>query len=123
MNKSDEIMSLEEVAEMEFLEGADITKEQLIDESKIPIAKPKSKNFVVGKPMIDEYMFEESTQTRRFHKWYMRQAKAGRQMFAFKYRHNDFLHGDDEVWICWDEMYQVLQGDALGTQIICLWSL
>ena len=125
MKKSDEILKEkdQETIEREFLESAGITKEQLLDDSKIETAKPTSKRFVVGKPMIEEFMFEECTQTRRYHKWYMDQAKAGRQMFAFQYKHNDFLHGDNEVWICWDEMYQLLQADALGAQLICLWSL
>jgi hypothetical protein len=32
----------------------------------------------------------------------------------------DFYHGDREQWIMWDEMYTLLKGGELGTQIICL---
>jgi hypothetical protein len=39
---------------------------------------------------------ESSTQTKRFHKWYMEQEKAGRDMFGFQYNHKQFLHGDRE---------------------------
>ena len=111
MNKSDEILAAndQEAIERDFLKSAGITKDQLLNESNIEIAKPTFKRFVIGEPMIDDFMFDESTQTRRFHKWYMEQAKAGRKMFAFKYQYNDFLHREfDEVWIPWDEMYQLL---------------
>jgi hypothetical protein len=49
------------------------------------------------------------------------QEKAGRDMFIFQYNHIHFFHGNREQWIMWDEMCQLLQGDALGTQLICLW--
>jgi hypothetical protein len=97
--------------------------EQLIDESKIKTVTPTRKRFVADKPMIKEFQFNQATQTPRFHKWYLEQVKAGREMFAFQCKHNDFLHGDNEVWILWDEMYQLLQGNTLEAQLICLWSL
>jgi hypothetical protein len=39
---------------------------------------------------------------------------AGREMFIFQYEHKDFLHGDQEMWIMWDDI--LLQGDALLRQ-------
>jgi hypothetical protein len=98
-----------------------LSLEQLLDESKIETATPTRKRFVTDKPMIKEFQLYEATQTRRFHKWYLEQVKAGREMFAFQYKNNDFLHGDNEVWIVWNEMYKLLQDDALGAQLIYLW--
>jgi hypothetical protein len=49
----------------------------------------------------------------------MEQGKVGGHMFAFQYKRNNFLHGDNNVWIFWDEMYQLLQADALEAQLIC----
>jgi hypothetical protein len=41
----------------------------------------------------------------------MEQTMAGREMFEFQYKHKYFLHGDQEMWIMWDEI--LLQVDAL----------
>jgi hypothetical protein len=118
---SDEVLAKEEMAR-EFLREAGLTNEQLHDESKIEKAQVH-KIWQEGDSMIDEADLEHGTQTRNFHKWYMRQFKSGRIMFAFKYKHEHFYHGDGESWIMWDEMQRLLKGGELGAQILCLWEL
>ena len=98
-----------------------MTKEALFDVSKVEKAKIKWQ-FKLGEPLV-ESLLELTTQMRRFHAWYLEQSKAGREMFAFKYKHCDFLHGDGEVWIHFDEMYQLCHQDALGVQLLSLWTL
>jgi hypothetical protein len=41
------------------------------------------KAWVVDKPMVDEKRFDNSTQIRIFHKWYLQLVKRGRLMFGF----------------------------------------
>jgi hypothetical protein len=122
--KSDKILSKmdENVKLREFLEAVGITKEQHDDESKVEIV-PMCMRWESGQPMLEDFKLSNVTQTQKFHKWYMDQAKAGRNMFGFQYKHNHFLSADGEQWILLDEMYQVLQGDALEAQLICLCEL
>jgi hypothetical protein len=101
---------------------AGLSLEQLHGQSKIQMAYAP-KDWVVGKPMVDEKCFDNSTQTRNFHQWYLQQVKRGRLMSGFQYKHQCFYHGDDELWIMWDEMCSLMKGDELGAQIICLWEL
>jgi hypothetical protein len=79
-----------------------------------------SKAWEVGELIVDEKRFDNSTQTRHFHQWYLQQVKRGRLMFGFQYKHHHFFDGDDERWIMWDEMYTLLKGGEFGAQIICL---
>jgi hypothetical protein len=73
--------------------------------------------------MVDEKRFDNSTQTRIFHQWYLQQVKIGRLMFGFQYKHQHFYRSDGEQWIMWDEMYNLMKGGELEAQIIRLWEL
>jgi hypothetical protein len=77
----------------QFLAEAGITDEQLNDVSLIEIA-PVRERWEVGLAMIKTFPFSNMTQTRNFHDWYMAQAKSGRQMFGFQYKHEHFLSGE-----------------------------
>jgi hypothetical protein len=70
----------------------------LLDEWKIETTEPIYKQEVGGRQTNARGICtqESSTQTKRFHKWYMEQEKAGRDMFGFQYNHKQFLHGDRE---------------------------
>jgi hypothetical protein len=81
------------------------------------------KAWEIGEPMVDEKHFDNNTQTRIFHKWYLQQVKRGRLMFEFQYKHQHLYHGDGEQWIMWDEMHSLLKDGELGAQIIYLWEL
>jgi hypothetical protein len=104
---------------IKFYQQAGLLLEQLHGKSKIQMAYvPKA--WEVGEPMDDEKHFNNSTQIRLFHQWYLQQVKRGRLMFRFQYKYQHFYHGDGEQWIIWDEMYSLLKGSELGAQIICL---
>ena len=117
----DKVKKQQEELERNFLLSSGLTKEALYDESKAETGKIVRK-FKLGEPMV-EHLSELTTQMRRFHVWYLEQSKAGRCIFAYKYRHCDFLHGDGEYWIYFDEMYQLYHQDAIGVQIMSLWTL
>jgi hypothetical protein len=48
------------------------------------------KAWETGEPMVDEKCFDNNTQTRIFHQWYLQQVKIGRKMFGFQYKHQHF---------------------------------
>jgi hypothetical protein len=122
VKRSDEILENENEQMFKLCQEAGLSLEQLHGQSKIQMAyAPKA--WVVGKLIVDEKRFNNSTQTRNFHQWYLQQVKRGRLMSGFQYKHQHFYHGDDEQWIMWDEMCSLMKGDELGTQIICLWEL
>jgi hypothetical protein len=107
---------------LKFCQEAVLSVKQLHDQSDIQMAcAPKA--WEIGEPMVDENRFDNNTQRRIFHQWYLQQVKIGRQMFGFQYKHQHFYHGDGEQWIMWDEMHSLLKGGEPGAQIICLWEL
>jgi hypothetical protein len=120
--RSNEILENEDEQLSKFYQEAGLSLEQLRGQSKIQMAYvPKA--WEVGEPMVDEKLFDNSTQTWYFHQWYLQQVKRGRLMFGFQYKHHHFYHGDGEQWIMWNKMYTLLKGSELGAQIICLWKL
>jgi hypothetical protein len=107
---------------LKLLQETRLSVEQLYGQLEIQMAHvPKA--WQLDKPMINKKRFNNNTQTRILHQWYLQQVKIGRLMFGFQYKHQYFYHGDGEQWIMWDEMHSLLKGDELGAQIICLWEL
>jgi hypothetical protein len=53
-----------------FCQEVGLTLEQLHGQSKIQMTYAP-KPWVVGEPMVDEKHFDNSTQTRIFHQWYL----------------------------------------------------
>jgi hypothetical protein len=116
---SDKILENEDEQISKFCLEAGLSLEQLHGQSKIQMAYA-SKAWEVGELIVDEKRFDNSTQTRHFHQWYLQQVKRGRLMFGFQYKHHHFYDGDGERWIMWDEMYTLLKGGEFGAPIICL---
>jgi hypothetical protein len=120
--RSDEILENVDEQIHKFRQEAGLSVEQRHDQSMIQMAyAPKA--WEIGKPMVDEKRFDNNTQTRLFHQWYLQHVKIGRLMFEFQYKDQHFYHGDNEQWIMWDEMYSLLKGGELGAHIICLWEM
>jgi hypothetical protein len=93
--KSYKILENEDEQMIKFCQEARLSLEQLHGQSKIQMAYvPKA--WEVGEPMVDEKHFNNSTQTRVFHQWYLQQVKRGRLIFGFQYKHQHFYHGDGE---------------------------
>jgi hypothetical protein len=119
---SDEIVENEDEQMLKFCQEAGLSLEQLCGQSKIQMAYAP-KVWVVGEMMVDEKSFDNRTQIRIFHQWYLQQVKRGRLMFGFQNKHQHFYHGDGKQWIMWDEMYSPMKPGELGAHIICLWEL
>jgi hypothetical protein len=67
---SDEILENEDEQMIKFYQEAGLLLEQLHGQSKSQMTyAPKAEE--VGKPMVDEKHFDNSTQTRLFHQWYL----------------------------------------------------
>jgi hypothetical protein len=78
--RSDEILENEDEEMIKFCQEVGLSLEQLHGQSKIQMAyAPKA--WEVGELMVDEKHFNNSTQTRLFHQWYLQQVKRGRLMF------------------------------------------
>jgi hypothetical protein len=107
---------------LKFHQEAGLSVKQLHDQSKIQMAYVPMA-WKIGEPIVDEKHFDNNTQTRIFHQWYLQQVKRHRLMFGFQYKHQHFYYGDGEQWIMWDEMHSLLKGSEIGAQIICLWEL
>jgi hypothetical protein len=59
---------------LKFYQDAGLSLEQLHGQSKIQMAyAPEA--WIVGELMVDEKRFDNSTQRRIFHQWYLQQVK------------------------------------------------
>jgi hypothetical protein len=68
--RSDEILQNENEQMLKFCQEAGLSVEQLHDQSEIQMAyAPKA--WEIGELMVDEKRFDNNTQTRIFHQWYL----------------------------------------------------
>jgi hypothetical protein len=66
-----------------FYQEVGLSVKQLHGQSDIQMSYvPKA--WEIGELMVDEKHFNNNTQTRIFHQWYLQQVKIGRQMFGFQ---------------------------------------
>jgi hypothetical protein len=80
--RSDEILQNENEQMLKFCQEVGLSVEQLHGQSDTQVEyAPKA--WEIGKPMVDEKCFDNNTQTRIFHQWYLQQVKIGIQMFGF----------------------------------------
>jgi hypothetical protein len=87
--RSDEILENEDEQMLKLCQEAKLLLEQLHGQSTIQMVyAPKA--WIVGEPMVDEKRFDNSTQIRIFHQWYLQQVKRGRLMFGFQHKHQHF---------------------------------
>jgi hypothetical protein len=83
----DEILENEDEQILKFCQEAGLSLEQLYGQSKIQMAYAPNA-WVVGELMVDEKHFDNSTQTRIFHQWYLQEVKRDRLMLDFNINTN-----------------------------------
>jgi hypothetical protein len=78
--------------------------------------------WVVGELMVDEKHFDNSTQTRIFHQWYLQEVKRDRLMLDFNINTNISTMVMVSSGLCGMKC-SLMKGGELGAQIIYLWQL
>jgi hypothetical protein len=72
--RSDEILQNEDEQKLKFCQEAGLSVEQQHGQLDIQMAYvPKA--WEIGEPMVDEKCFDNNTETRIFHQWYLQQVK------------------------------------------------
>ena len=63
-----------------------------------------------------------STQMRKLHDWYLREIKAGRESLMVKVKSEHYYHEKD-VWIEFQEFFQLFNQDALDKSLVSCYCL
>ena len=117
-------LSTEEQRIRSFMQGAGITRAQLMEQDNIPVAEAEpARTYVPGEPFLsDDKLKTIGTQMHRFHKWYMKASADGRDTIGAKIRTMDyFTRQDDYVWIPFRDVFDLYQLDALDVSMVTAW--
>ena len=99
-----------------------INVDQLLGTEEVLMAELAWK-YVPGNPLVrPEQVPHLSTQMRRLHEWYMREAKQGRQMLMVRVKKDQFFT-ESLIMIEFSENFQLYNLDALDKSIVSCYCL
>ena len=77
-----------------------------------------------GNPLVrPEEVKDLPTKMRRLHNWYMRASSEGKNWILLGYRNEHYGHGDGEIMIEFDELFQLYNQDAIDKAIVSAYCL
>jgi hypothetical protein len=77
-----------------------------------------------GKSLIPcELVLEFPTQMCRLHDYYMLASSNGVFMMGVRVKDEDYFHGENMIWLHFEESYQLYHQDALDISFISTWLL
>jgi hypothetical protein len=63
------------------------------------------------------------TQMRRLHDYYMLASSRDDCMLGVRIKDEDYFHGEDVMWLYFEELYQLYHQDALDISFVSTWLL
>lgn len=100
-----------------------MTIAQYLHHLEFPTAEETYK-YRHGNPLVrPEEVNNLPTKMRRLHKWYMRASKEGKNWILLGYRNEHYGHGDGEIMIEFEELFQLYKGDAIDKSIVSAYCL
>lgn len=108
----------------QFLKETGLTLEQATGQQDTQALVPVRWPFSLGLPLFDpEKEYEITTNLRHLHQWYLRESAKGRQGFYARFKEFHFFREPDDIWISFEEIYQLYQKDALDWTLMACWTL
>jgi hypothetical protein len=100
-----------------------LTVEQYLGKASVEVATVRQQ-FQYGQPLVQPHLVGKlSTQMRRFHDWYMTESAKGRRMISVFIKDYDYFRGPDEMFIDFQDIYEIYHQDALDVSLISCWVL
>ena len=105
---------------------AGVTVEQLLGTEELPVFKEEELRwkYVSGQPLVKpEQVPLLPTRMYDLHKWYMIEAaKTDRESLMVKVKEEHYFHAKD-LWVEFEEMFQLFNQDALDKSIVNFYCL
>jgi hypothetical protein len=75
--------------------------------------------YEYGKPLLrPDQLPHLQTQMRRLHEWYMQASVEGSIMLIVAVREENYFHGNDEIYIDFEELFQLFNQDATDKSLV-----
>jgi hypothetical protein len=104
---------------------AGVTVEQLLGIEELSGFKEEEIRwkFVPGQPLVKlEEILLLSTRMHTLHEWYLREVNNGRESLMVKVKEEHYFHAKD-LWVEFEEMFQLFNQDALDKSIVSCYCL
>ena len=111
----------------EYKEAADaqgMTIPQYLSQLEYWPTAEEAYKYKYGQPLVKPNEVKKlPTKMRRLHKWYMRASKKGKNWILLGYKNKHYRHGDGQIMIEFEELFQLYKGDAIDKAIISAYCL
>jgi hypothetical protein len=100
-----------------------LTKAQLLEEAPIKVHPGANKKpFVLGEPLMWEELIP-TLPTRMLHAWYMKASASKDVVFHARIQDRHFHQGMDDIWIEFENLYDLYHQDALDKSLLSVFCM
>ena len=96
---------------------------QVIGDSGFPMAELAWKYVEGGSLVRPEQIPNLQTQMWRLHEWYMQASKEGNTMLIVAVREEHYFRGNDEIYIDFEELFQLFNKDTIDKSLVSCYCL
>ena len=102
-----------------------LTKAQLLEEAPIEVHPGANKEtFVLGEPLMWEELIPTlPTRMRELHAWYMKASASKDVVFHAQIQYRHFHQGMDDIWIEFENQYDLYHQDALDKSLLSVFCM
>ena len=119
------VLSVKDAATAQFVLESGLTKAQLLEEAPIEVHPGSNKKpFVLGEPLMWEELIPTlPTRMRELHAWYMKASASKDVVFRARIQDRHFHWGLDDIWIYFENLYDLYHQDALDKSLLCVFCM
>ena len=119
------VLSEQDAATAQFVLESDLTKAQLLEETPIEVHPGANKKpFKLGEPLMWEELIPMlPTRMCELHAWYLKASATKDVMFRARVQDRHFNRGMDDVWIEFENLYDLYHQDVLDKSLLSVFSM
>ena len=114
------MLSEKDVATAQFVLESGLTKAQLLEEAPIEVHPGANKKpFMLGEPLMREELIPTlPTRMHELHAWYLKASALKDVVFRARVQDMHFNWGMDDIWIEFENLYDLYHQDALDKSLL-----
>ena len=119
------VLSEKDAATAQFVLESGLTKAQLLEEAPIEVHLGANKKpFVLGEPLMWEELIPTlPTRMRELHAWYLKVSASKDVVFRARVQDRHFHRGMDDIWIEFENLYDLYHQDALDKSLLSVFCM
>ena len=119
------MLSEKDAATAQFVLESGLTKAQLLEEAPIEVHPGANKKpFVLGEPLMWEELIPRlPTRMHELHAWYLKASASKDVVFRARIQDRHFHRGMDDIWIEFENLYDLYHQDTLDKSLLGVYAM